>query len=188
MEVKNKLMKFLFKLTFFIFISLNIFPSELDLQDSEKKAGDVLRASEWNSIIAKLESSAKQIKESMLIGSWSCSSEELTGYSSSSGWVEKTDAQFTRHTRSNFPITFQASTASSNGTWTSTEDYFFDSGALGTNGYFLVLYNNIYLTFNDDTVPTRSYTLTFHGEARFSATKNREFGGSLDNFSCDKQS
>tara|TARA_B100002019_G_C21006304_1_gene467806 strand:+ start:91 stop:636 length:546 start_codon:yes stop_codon:yes gene_type:complete len=181
-------MKFLFKLTFFIFISLNIFPSELDLQDSEKKAGDVLRASEWNSIIAKLESSAKQIKESMLIGSWSCSSEELTGYSSSNGWVEKTDAQFTRHTRSNFPITFQASTASSNGTWTSTEDYFFDSGALGTNGYFLVLYNNIYLTFNDDTVPTRSYTLTFHGEARFSATKNREFGGSLDNFSCDKQS
>ena len=47
-------MKFLF-LTFFIFISLSIFPAELDLQGSEKKAGDVLSASEWNSIIAKLE-------------------------------------------------------------------------------------------------------------------------------------
>ena len=181
-------MKLLFKLTLFIFISLNIFPAELDLQVSEKKAGDVLRASEWNSIITKLESSAKQIKDSMLTGSWSCSSEELTGYAGSPGWVEKTDAQFTRHTRSNFPITFQASTPSSNGTWTSTEDNFFDAGALGTNGYFLVLYNNIYLTFNDDPAPTRSYSITFHGEARFSATKNREFGGSLDNFSCDKQS
>ena len=181
-------MKFLFKLTFLIFISLNIFSAELDLQGSEKKAGDVLSASGWNSIIAKIESSAKQIKESMLIGSWSCSSEEMTGYAGVPGWVEKTDPQFTRHTRSNFPITFQASTASSNGTWTSTEDNFFDAGALGTNGHFLVLYNNIYLTFNDDTVPTRSYSLTFHGAARFSATKNRELGGSLDNFSCDKLS
>ena len=124
----------------------------------------------------------------MLVGSWSCSSEEMTGYMGVPGWVEKTDPQFTRHTRSNFPITFQASTASSNGTWTSTEDNFFDSGALGTNGHFLVLYNNIYLTFNDNTAPTRSYSLTFHGAARFSATKNRELGGSLDNFSCDKQS
>ena len=181
-------MKLFLKLVFLIFISLNIFPTELDLQGSEKKAGDVLSASEWNSIIAKLESSAKQIKESMLIGSWSCSSEEITGYMGVPGWVEKTDPQFFRHTRSNFPITFQASTASSNGTWTSTEDNFFDAGALGTNGHFLVLYNNIYLTFNDDTVPTRSYSLTFHGAARFSATKNRELGGSLDNFSCDKQS
>ena len=180
-------MKFLF-LTFFIFISLSIFPAELDLQGSEKKAGDVLSASEWNSIIAKLEFSAKQIKESMLIGSWSCSSEEMSGYTGIPGWVDIPDAQFTRAKRINFPITFQARTASSNGIWTSTEDYFFDTYATGKNGYFFVLFNNIYLTFNDDNAPHRSYSLTFHGEDRFSATKNREFTGSLDNFSCDKQS
>ena len=60
-------MKLFLKLVFLIFISLNLFSDELELQSQDKKAGDVLSSSEWNSVMKKLRSSSRKVKDEMFV-------------------------------------------------------------------------------------------------------------------------
>ena len=91
-------MKLFFKLVFLIFISLNLFSDELELQSQDKKAGDVLSSSEWNSLMKKLNPSTKKVKDEMLIGNWSCTGLAFSAevFGNAPGWVaDNTPAPFT---------------------------------------------------------------------------------------------
>ena len=183
-------MKLFFKLVFLIFISLNLFPEELELQSKDKKPGDVLSSSEWNSVMKKLNSSTKKVKEEMLIGNWSCTGLAFSGasYGGSSGWVaDNTPAPFTVHKRSGYLLTFAAGNP---GTWdasaNSPNGRFFNNADHPLTGKFKVLNNELYISWSDSI--QRSFALKFHGSNRFTGKKTGHFGGPLRNFYCDKQS
>tara|TARA_B100001109_G_C18829873_1_gene458969 strand:- start:551 stop:1075 length:525 start_codon:yes stop_codon:yes gene_type:complete len=174
-------MKYLSILTFISFFTLNSFSSDLELQSKEKQAGDVLSSSEWNTLLGKLKSSNRKITQEMIIGNWTCSAQALTGYSTTPGWVVEENPPFTFYKRLNYPLTFSAG---SPGTWTSTEDNFFNNGSIPTNGYFKIINNTLYLSYSGAI--QRSFNLKFHGKNRFSAKKSGEYPGPLHNFYCDK--
>ena len=183
-------MKLFFKLVFLIFISLNLFPEELELQSKDKKPGDVLSSSEWNSVMKKLNSSTKKVKEEMLIGNWSCTGLAFSGasYGGSSGWVaDNTPAPFTVHKRSGYLLTFAAGNP---GTWdasaNSPNGRFFNNADHPLTGKFKVLNNELFISWSDSI--QRSFALRFHGPKRFAAKKTGHFSGPLRNFYCDKQS
>ena len=183
-------MKLFFKLVFLIFISLNLFSEELELQSKDKKPGDVLSSSEWNSVMKKLNSSTKKVKEEMLIGNWSCTGLAFSGasYGSSTGWVaDNTPAPFTVHKRSSYLLTFAAGNP---GTWdasaNSPNGRFFNNGDHPLTGKFKVLNNELFISWSDSI--QRSFALRFHGPKRFAGKKTGHFSGPLRNFYCDKQS
>ena len=183
-------MKLFFKLVFLIFISLNLFSEELELQSKDKKPGDVLSSSEWNSLMKKLNSSTKKVKEEMLIGNWSCTGLAFSGasYGGSSGWVaDNTPAPFTVHKRSGYLLTFAAGNP---GTWdasaNSPNGRFFNNADHPLTGKFKVLNNELFISWSDSI--QRSFALRFHGPKRFAGKKTGHFGGPLRNFYCDKQS
>ena len=183
-------MKLFFKLVFLIFISLNLFPEELELQSKDKKPGDVLSSSEWNSVMKKLNSSTKKVKEEMLIGNWSCTGLAFSGasYGGSSGWVaDNTPAPFTVHQRSGYLLTFAAGNP---GTWdasaNSPNGRFFNNADHPLTGKFKVLNNELFISWSDSI--QRSFALRFHGPKRFAGKKTGHFSGPLRNFYCDKQS
>ena len=181
---------------FFIFIfSLNVISSELELQSQDKQPGDVLKASDWNSIMRKIKSSNRSISKEMILGNWLCTSSEfgvdwgLNAQSIAAGWTEDTtNSPFVVYVRTNFPITFVNGTP---GTWTSTETHFFDRDNHPSSGSFQVLFNTLYLSWFD--IPQNrelakvSFNLTFHGSKRFSAKKTGEFNHATNHFVCDKQ-
>ena len=174
-------MKNIFIVTFIFLLAFNLFSSGLELQSKEKKAGDVLSSSEWNSLMDKLKSSNRKITQEMIVGNWTCTAEELANYSTTPGWVKEENAPFTSYKRSNYPLTLSAG---SPGTWTSTEDNFFNNGSIPTNGFFKILNNALYISYSGAV--QRSFNLKFHGKNRFSAKKSGEYGGPLNNFYCDK--
>jgi len=183
-------MKLFFKLVCLIFISLNIFPEELELQSKDKKPGDVLSSSEWNSVMKKLNSSTKKVKEEMIIGNWSCTGLAFSGasYGGSSGWVaDNTPAPFTVHKRSAYLLTFAAGNP---GTWdasaNSPNGRFFNNADHPLTGKFKVLNNELFISWSDSI--QRSFALRFHGPKRFAGKKTGHFSGPLRNFYCDKQS
>ena len=182
-------MKLFFKLVFLIFISLNLFPEELELQSKDKKPGDVLSSSEWNSVMKKLNSSTKKVKEEMLIGNWSCTGLAFSGasYGGSSGWVaDNTPAPFTVHKRSGYLLTFAAGNP---GTWdasaNSPNGRFFNNADHPLTGKFKVLNNELFISWSDSI--QRSFVLRFHGPKRF-AGKKLVIWWTSKNFYCDKQS
>lgn len=174
-------MKKLSILTFLSLFTLNSFSSGLELQSKEKQAGDVLSSSEWNTLLAKLKSSNRKITEEMIVGNWTCTAEEFANYSTTPGWVVEENSPFTTYKRSNYPLTFSAG---SPGTWTSSEDNFFNNGSIPTNGFFKILNNALYISYSGAV--QRSFNLKFHGKNRFSAKKSGEYSGPLNNFYCDK--
>jgi len=183
-------MKLFFKLVFLIFISLNLFPEELKLQSEDKKPGDVLSSSEWNSVMKKLNDSTKKVKEEMLTGNWSCTGLAFSGasYGGSTGWVaDNTPAPFTIHKRSGYLLTLAAGNP---GTWdasaNSPNGRFFNNADHPLTGKFKVLNNELFISWSDSI--QRSFALRFHGPKRFAGKKTGHFGGPLRNFYCDKQS
>ncbi len=182
-------MKLFFKLIFFLFISLNLFSEELELQSEDKKPGDVLSSSEWNSLMKKLNPSTKKVKEEMLIGNWSCTglAFSVEDFTSTPGWVaDNTPAPFTVYKRSGYLITFVAGNP---GTWDASENSprrFFVNGDHPLTGKFKVLNNELFFSWSGTI--QRSFALRFHGAKRFAGKKTGHFGGPLRNFYCDKQS
>ena len=185
------------RILIFLLFSLFIESSELNLQSQDKVAGDVLSSSQWNEIIKKIQSSNKLIEEEMLTGNWLCSSESIN-IRSGFGWTNSLKNPGTTSFRSNFPLTFQPSTLSASGTWSSSEeDFFYPSSQANGNvkeGYFILTTNSIFLntTLENQTDPVFSaiYNLSFHGDSRFSAISNISElpSGLLYSFYCDKQS
>jgi len=168
---------------FFIFITFHSLCSGLSLQSQPKSSGDVLSSSEWNSMIANLENSNKEVVESMLIGSWTCESKNMQGYNSVAGWTSKGNAPFTYYERTNYPITFSVGSPS---TWSSSETLFWDESDTATNGNFFILNNQLYIAYSNEI--KRGFTIRFHGGDKFTGFKNGVYSGNMRNFSCEKQS
>ena len=182
-------MKLFLKLVFLIFISLNLFSDELELQSQDKKAGDVLRSSEWNSVMKKLKSSSRKVKDEMLLGNWTCTGLAFSGegFGSVAGWsADNTPAPFTVYKRSGYSLTFATGNP---GTWDASAnspngDFFGNDHPL--TGKFKVLNNELFISWSDSI--QRSFALKFHGPNRFTGKKTGQFSGPLRNFYCDKQS
>ena len=167
------------RILIFLLFSLFIESSELNLQSQDKVAGDVLSSSQWNEIIKKIQSSDKLIGEEMLTGNWLCFAETASVFLGIPGWTLIQKGGVNTYSRSNFPLTFQASTVNERGTWSSTETKFFSENHTSFSGaYFLD--TNIILMYGAGT-----YILRFHGESRFSGVNL--FSTSLLSFYCDKQ-
>ena len=180
------LRKLSFYFLLFHLISLSIFTAELELQSKEKKSGDILSSSEWNSLIGKIKSSNKSIKEEMIIGNWSCSAFEMSTlfFSGVAGWTTESNGPFNIVRRENYPLTFSSG---SPGSWSSSEDYFFLNTGHPTNGFFRIINNTLYISYSGSV--RSSFNLIFHGKSRFSAKMSYEHEASqhLRNFYCDKQ-
>ena len=181
-------MKLFFKLVFLIFISLNLFSEELELQSQDKKAGDVLRSSEWNSVMKKLRSSSRKVEDEMLIGNWTCTGLSFgSPFDTTAGWVsDNSPAPFTIYKRTGYSLTFATGNP---GTWDASANS--PNGDLFGNdhpltGKFKILNNELYISWSDSI--QRSFALKFHGPNRFAGKKTGHFGGPLRNFYCDKQS
>ena len=173
------------RILIFLLFSLYIESSELNLQSQDKVAGDVLSSSQWNEIIKKIQSSDKLIGEEMLIGNWLCFSETLSAYPGIPEWTLIQKGGFNTYSRSNFPLTFQASTVNERGTWSSTETKFFSQNDNVLSGTYFLETNMI--SIHGDGA-TKFYLLRFHGESRFSAVNLTIGNDALISFYCDKQS
>ena len=169
------------RILIFLLFSLFIESSELNLQSQDKVAGDVLSSSQWNEIIKKIQSSSKLIEEEMLIGNWLCFSETLTGFFNIPEWTINQKGSINTYSRSNFPLTFQASTVNERGTWSSTETKFFTRDDTLFSGEFFLEASLI------NMIPVARYLLRFHGESRFSASNTDSNSANLLSFYCDKQ-
>ena len=169
------------RILIFLLFSLFIESSELNLQSQDKVAGDVLSSSQWNEIIKKIQLSSKLIEEEMLIGNWLCFSETLTGFFDIPEWTINQKGSINTYSRSNFPLTFQASTVNERGTWSSTETKFFSRDDTLFSGEFFLETSMIHMT------NAGSYLLRFHGESRFSASHADFSTANLRSFYCDKQ-
>ena len=110
-----------FRLVLFIFLPLNLFLAELDLEKNFK-AGDTVSAATFNEILSALEKINKIPQDSDLLGTWTCSGFKIGG-SSFPTWdtflddtVEKVGAQlespFQYSTTSNVTLTFTSSGSS----------------------------------------------------------------------------
>ena len=162
-------MKLFLKLVLFMFLPLNLFQAELDLEKNFK-AGDTVSAATFNEIHAALEKINKIPQDSDLLGTWTCSGFKIGGIGLA-GWdtflddtVEKVGAllesPFQYSTTSNVTLTFTSS-----GSSTSLEPPHYDyvtsaplflyqgggsNGGSRLNGKYVL--NQDYITFWTDYV------------------------------------
>ena len=136
----------------------------------------------------KLQSSVETIKENMILGNWSCASQIFGkgSYENLPGWKTIIQNPFTTHALTDISLTFNSGSESSNGTWSSSQSYFFRPSNHDTFGSFKILNNRLHISMGGDANPSKSYNLAFSGDKRFTA---QSLLGSQDiNFTCDKQS
>ena len=112
-----------FRLVLFIFLPLNLFLAELDLEKNFK-AGDTVSAATFNEILSALEKINKIPQDSDLLGTWTCSGFKIgaQGDFGVSGWPMFLDdaeekmndltSPFQYSTTSNVTLTFTSSGAS----------------------------------------------------------------------------
>ena len=199
-----------FRLVLFIFLPLNLFLAELDLEKNFK-AGDTVSAATFNEILSALEKINKIPQDSDLLGTWTCSGFKIGG-TGLAGWdmflddtVEKVGAQlespFQYSTTSNVTLTFTSS-----GSSTSLEPPHYDyvtsaplflyqvsyNGGSRLNGKYVL--NQDYITFATDFVdntgilnPTHNKTgkISLLSPTRFSIVDIKTHTHSVF---CDKQS
>ena len=190
-------MKLFLKLVLFMFLPLNLFLAELDLEKNFK-AGDTVSAATFNEIHAALEKINKIPQDSDLLGTWTCSGFKVGSFAN---WTAAGTAPFNFSKTQNVTFTFTSSGSSTSFetpySYVSSDFIFVYNRAASSpqpynklNGTY-VLYDGLIFMSADWQQPTSESLPVTGGKIKFLSPTRFGITGITDvthTVICDKQS